>query len=210
MFALVAGARGYCDRNIAPSQLKKAVEVVQRGEIWIGRHVVPHLLRRITSLTPAGPDAGPGARLPRQLRLPRPARARDRAPRRLGSEQQRDCGAARHHRVDGEGASHLRLPQARRPGPAAPGSLRAASASADGRSPRSVAGAAPVDLAPGRSRDPVSTARARRVGHRSSTLGKAIAHRYRDRPGSAGRSCTRADGRSAYCVSPTRAQELAV
>jgi two-component system, NarL family, nitrate/nitrite response regulator NarL len=67
VFALVAGARGYCDRNIAPSQLKKAVEVVQRGEIWIGRHVVPHLLRRITSLTPAGPDAGPGGRLARRF-----------------------------------------------------------------------------------------------------------------------------------------------
>ena len=67
VFALVAGARGYCDRNIDPSQVKKAVEVVQRGEIWIGRHVVPHLLRRITSLTPAGPDAGPGGRLPRRF-----------------------------------------------------------------------------------------------------------------------------------------------
>jgi two-component system NarL family response regulator len=68
VFALVAGARGYCDRNIAPSQVKKAVEVVQRGEIWIGRHVVPHLLRRISSLTPAGPDAGPGGRrLPRRF-----------------------------------------------------------------------------------------------------------------------------------------------
>lgn len=67
VFALVAGARGYCDRNIPPSLVKKAVEVVQRGEIWIGRHVVPHLLRRITSLTPAGPDAGLGGRLPRRF-----------------------------------------------------------------------------------------------------------------------------------------------
>jgi two-component system, NarL family, nitrate/nitrite response regulator NarL len=52
VFALVAGARGYCDRNIAPSLVRKAADVVQRGEIWIGRHVVPHLLRRITSLSP--------------------------------------------------------------------------------------------------------------------------------------------------------------
>ena len=55
VFALVAGARGYCDRGIAPSLVRKAAEVVQRGEIWIGRHVVPHLVRRITSLTPAKP-----------------------------------------------------------------------------------------------------------------------------------------------------------
>jgi two-component system NarL family response regulator len=67
VFALAAGARGYCDRNIAPALVKKAVEVVQRGEIWIGRQVVPHLLRRITSLTPARPDAGPAARLPRRF-----------------------------------------------------------------------------------------------------------------------------------------------
>jgi two-component system NarL family response regulator len=40
---------------------------VQRGEIWIGRHVVPHLLRRISSLTPAGPDAGPGGRVSRRF-----------------------------------------------------------------------------------------------------------------------------------------------
>jgi two-component system, NarL family, nitrate/nitrite response regulator NarL len=65
VFALVAGARGYCDRNITPLLVKKVVEVVQRGEIWIGRDVVPHLLRRITSLTPAGADAGPGGRWPR-------------------------------------------------------------------------------------------------------------------------------------------------
>lgn len=57
VFALVAGARGYCDRNIAPSLVRKAAEVVHRGEIWIGRGVVPHLLRRITSLTPS--DDGP-------------------------------------------------------------------------------------------------------------------------------------------------------
>ena len=64
VFALVAGARGYCDRNIAPSLVRKAATVVQRGEIWIGRGVVPHLLRRITSLTPADDGAGKDRSLP--------------------------------------------------------------------------------------------------------------------------------------------------
>jgi len=64
VFALVAGARGYCDRNIAPSLVRKAAEVVRRGEIWIGRGVVPHLLRRITSLTPAEDGAEKTGSLP--------------------------------------------------------------------------------------------------------------------------------------------------
>ena len=67
VFAVAAGARGYCDRNIPPALVKKAVEVVQRGEIWIGRHVVPHLLRRITSPAPARPDGGLATRLPRSF-----------------------------------------------------------------------------------------------------------------------------------------------
>ncbi len=51
VFALVAGARGYCDRNISASLIRKAHEVVQRGEIWIPRSVVPLLLKRLTSVT---------------------------------------------------------------------------------------------------------------------------------------------------------------
>jgi len=64
VLALVAGARGYCDRRIAPSLVSKAAEVVQGGEIWIGRHVVPHLLRKITSLSPIPVAAAPGRGLP--------------------------------------------------------------------------------------------------------------------------------------------------
>jgi DNA-binding NarL/FixJ family response regulator len=62
VFALATGARGYCDRDIAPALVSKAAEVVQKGEIWIGRRVVQHLLRRITSLTPTCPDAGSARR----------------------------------------------------------------------------------------------------------------------------------------------------
>ena len=57
VFALATGARGYCDRDIAPELVTKAAEVVQEGEIWIGRRVERHLLRRITSLTPTRLDA---------------------------------------------------------------------------------------------------------------------------------------------------------
>lgn len=67
VFALVAGARGYCQRTIAPALARKAAEVVQRGEIWIGRGVVPHLLRRIASLTASAPAAAPAATPSRAL-----------------------------------------------------------------------------------------------------------------------------------------------
>jgi len=49
--ALKAGARGYCDREIAPVLLAKALDVVQKGEIWVGRKLIPHLLEELTALT---------------------------------------------------------------------------------------------------------------------------------------------------------------
>jgi two-component system nitrate/nitrite response regulator NarL len=45
LLAIKAGASGYCSKNIDPVLLKKAVEIVQKGEIWIGRHVVSDLVR---------------------------------------------------------------------------------------------------------------------------------------------------------------------
>jgi DNA-binding NarL/FixJ family response regulator len=56
VFALVAGARGYCQRNIGPSLVRKATEVIQRGEIWIGRRVIPLLLKKLTGLPPVARD----------------------------------------------------------------------------------------------------------------------------------------------------------
>lgn len=49
--ALKAGAKGYHDNALDPSLLKRAVEVVQKGEIWIARNVIPHLLSELASLT---------------------------------------------------------------------------------------------------------------------------------------------------------------
>jgi DNA-binding NarL/FixJ family response regulator len=48
---LKAGARGYCDREIDGPLLEKATDVVLKGEIWIGRKLVPHLLEELTLLT---------------------------------------------------------------------------------------------------------------------------------------------------------------
>jgi len=48
--ALKAGAKGYCRRNIDPFLLEKAVDVIQKGEIWVGRKVIPGLLEELTSI----------------------------------------------------------------------------------------------------------------------------------------------------------------
>lgn len=41
---LRAGARGYCARDIDPFLLRKALEVVQKGEIWVRRNIISVLL----------------------------------------------------------------------------------------------------------------------------------------------------------------------
>jgi two-component system nitrate/nitrite response regulator NarL len=64
--ALKAGVRGYCDQGIAPSLLKRAVDRVHEGEIWVGRTLVPRLLEELTSLTERRQEAsraGPDSRL---------------------------------------------------------------------------------------------------------------------------------------------------
>jgi DNA-binding NarL/FixJ family response regulator len=57
--ALKAGARGYCHTDIDPSLLKKAVEMVQKGEIWVGRMLTLQLLEELTSLTERGQKNSP-------------------------------------------------------------------------------------------------------------------------------------------------------
>ena len=49
--AIKAGARGYYNRDVDPSLLKNAVEIVQKGEIWVGRDIVSYLFEKVTSLS---------------------------------------------------------------------------------------------------------------------------------------------------------------
>jgi DNA-binding NarL/FixJ family response regulator len=49
--ALKAGAKGYCSKDIQGSLLPKAVNVVQKGEIWVGRKTISLLLTELTSMT---------------------------------------------------------------------------------------------------------------------------------------------------------------
>jgi len=57
--ALKAGARGYCTREIDPAHLRKAVQVVQKGEVWVGRRTICHLLEELTSSTENGANDSP-------------------------------------------------------------------------------------------------------------------------------------------------------
>lgn len=47
--ALKAGARGYCRKDITPPLLRKAVEMIQEGQVWMERTILPHLLEELTS-----------------------------------------------------------------------------------------------------------------------------------------------------------------
>lgn len=48
---LEAGAKGYCSIETDPMLLTKAVKMVQKGEVWVGRKVISHLLDTLVSLT---------------------------------------------------------------------------------------------------------------------------------------------------------------
>jgi DNA-binding NarL/FixJ family response regulator len=47
--AIKAGAKGYCIKEIEPAHLRKAVNVVQKDEVWVGRKIICHLLEELTS-----------------------------------------------------------------------------------------------------------------------------------------------------------------
>ena len=51
IMALKSGAKGYCKKEIDPSLLRKAVTVVQKGEVWAGRKTISHLLAELCSMT---------------------------------------------------------------------------------------------------------------------------------------------------------------
>jgi two-component system, NarL family, response regulator len=45
LLALKSGARGYCRRDLDPVLFRKAVQMVQKGEWWVGRGVIGHLVK---------------------------------------------------------------------------------------------------------------------------------------------------------------------
>jgi two-component system nitrate/nitrite response regulator NarL len=47
--ALEAGARGYCDPDIDSVLMKRAVQIVQKGEIWAQRSAMLHLIKELSA-----------------------------------------------------------------------------------------------------------------------------------------------------------------
>ena len=53
--ALKSGVDGYCNKDVNPTLLRKAVERVQNDEIWLPRNLIRSLLQKLTSST-TGPE----------------------------------------------------------------------------------------------------------------------------------------------------------
>jgi DNA-binding NarL/FixJ family response regulator len=65
--SLMAGASGFCPRSTSPALIRKAVQLVEAGEIWIGRRVMLHLIEELASAyTALRDDVAAGARLTRR------------------------------------------------------------------------------------------------------------------------------------------------
>jgi DNA-binding NarL/FixJ family response regulator len=69
--AFRAGARGYCHREIDPGLLAKAVEVVQKGEIWAGRALISRLVEALAARTRQAGQAAATRKHPRLAVLTR-------------------------------------------------------------------------------------------------------------------------------------------
>jgi len=50
--ALTAGCHGYCEVDIAPDLLLKAVSSILKGDVWIPRHLIPQVIGRLAKLPP--------------------------------------------------------------------------------------------------------------------------------------------------------------
>ncbi|HEY3101112.1 MAG TPA: response regulator transcription factor [Methylomirabilota bacterium] len=68
--ALKAGAAGFCPRDTPTDLLRRAVQLVEAGEIWVGRRVMVRLIEELAVRTAATPSIAGGEQLtPREREL---------------------------------------------------------------------------------------------------------------------------------------------
>src|SRR5882724_9804031 len=68
--ALKAGAAGFCSRDTPTDLLRRAVQLVEAGEIWVGRRVMVRLIEELTLRTAAPPAIANAEQLtPREREL---------------------------------------------------------------------------------------------------------------------------------------------
>ena len=67
---LKAGAAGFCARDTSTDLLRRAVQLVEAGEIWVGRRVMVRLIEELALRTAAAPAVSGGEQLtPREREL---------------------------------------------------------------------------------------------------------------------------------------------
>ena len=49
LLALEAGAKGYCDPDTDPVLMRKAIQIVQKGEIWAERSAMSYFIKELTT-----------------------------------------------------------------------------------------------------------------------------------------------------------------
>src|SRR2546422_10853703 len=68
--ALKAGAAGFCPRDTSTDLLRRAVQLVEAGEIWVGRRVMVRLIEELALRNAATPAVAGGEQLtPREREL---------------------------------------------------------------------------------------------------------------------------------------------
>jgi DNA-binding NarL/FixJ family response regulator len=68
--ALKAGAAGFCPRDTPTDLLRRAIQLVEAGEIWVSRHVMVRLIEELSLRTAATPAVAGGEQLtPRERDL---------------------------------------------------------------------------------------------------------------------------------------------
>ena len=68
--ALKAGAAGFCSRDTPTDLLRRAVQLVEAGEIWVGRRVMVRLIEELAVRTAVTPTIAGGEQLtPREREL---------------------------------------------------------------------------------------------------------------------------------------------
>jgi DNA-binding NarL/FixJ family response regulator len=70
--ALKAGAAGFCLRDTSPELLRRAVQLVEAGEIWVGRRVMVRLIEELALRAATTPAISGGGQLtPREHEMAR-------------------------------------------------------------------------------------------------------------------------------------------